>query len=68
MDAQAMVEGQDRYGFATRKYTYTFENAASGRKFDVILSVYCMRSIERGGQVIRGEEWIRLTKATLRLL
>ncbi len=73
-DAQAlMVEGWRRgfgTGYSTRNYTYIFENATSGRRFKVILGANCMRSIERGegGQVIRDEVRIYLSRATLRVL
>jgi hypothetical protein len=55
---------------AARDYTYTFENAASGKKFKVILGAHCTRSIQQGegGQVIRREEKISLSRATLRVL
>ncbi len=66
-DAQEVVVGQDRCGDAKRKYIYTFENAASGRKFEVVLG--CTQSTQQEGEEInRDEEWFLLTGATLRLL
>jgi hypothetical protein len=73
-DAQVLMVESWRADFeteyATRQYTYTFENAASGRRFKVILGANCTRSIQQGegGQIIRDEERTSLSRATLLVL